>query len=386
GIHAAWHFWFAVSFGGESGLRKLGLCGIHPLTQRYSANLNLENIVKVAPKITLVVGNGFSMSFGFHIGLMETWNTQSFLGWDIKSPTSEALLIDLLPNLKKLKESLTDEDDFKIFEYLQKKEYCEEVGIDQDQCFVEARHYLTIAFSHLTVEQRNKFDTEWSWYKWLKAHRENIVGGLTLNYDLLLENCLDRLSLPFDSCQANGHGNGITLCKPHGSVDFEVIGIKCPVSYPLKGLIDLNDMPIYKLDVSDLFYPRTQPLCIVPNERNKYQSFQWVEAASTKFKAALKDCTHCIVIGISYFECDRPEIDEIIDSIPESCEIIVANPNPPQEMLEKLTSNPFTIWDSYKGPVDNDGDLLMLKDVITGKSLRKCFCKSGKAYQYCCSV
>ncbi|HAS8246104.1 TPA: DUF3265 domain-containing protein, partial [Vibrio vulnificus] len=36
GIHAAWHFWFVVSFGGESGLRQLGLCGIHPLTQRYT--------------------------------------------------------------------------------------------------------------------------------------------------------------------------------------------------------------------------------------------------------------------------------------------------------------------------------------------------------------
>ncbi|MDS1829095.1 DUF3265 domain-containing protein, partial [Vibrio vulnificus] len=24
----------AVSFGGESGLQKVGLCGIHPLTQR----------------------------------------------------------------------------------------------------------------------------------------------------------------------------------------------------------------------------------------------------------------------------------------------------------------------------------------------------------------
>ncbi|ENP8324585.1 TPA: DUF3265 domain-containing protein, partial [Vibrio vulnificus] len=24
GIHAAWHFWYAVSFGGESGLRKVG--------------------------------------------------------------------------------------------------------------------------------------------------------------------------------------------------------------------------------------------------------------------------------------------------------------------------------------------------------------------------
>ncbi|ELA4932462.1 DUF3265 domain-containing protein [Vibrio vulnificus] len=36
GIHAAWHFWYAVSFGGEGGLRKAGLNGIHPLTQRYT--------------------------------------------------------------------------------------------------------------------------------------------------------------------------------------------------------------------------------------------------------------------------------------------------------------------------------------------------------------
>ncbi|HDY8011676.1 TPA: DUF3265 domain-containing protein [Vibrio vulnificus] len=35
GIRAAWHFWYAVGFGGESGLRKVGLCGIHPLTRRY---------------------------------------------------------------------------------------------------------------------------------------------------------------------------------------------------------------------------------------------------------------------------------------------------------------------------------------------------------------
>ncbi|END3039469.1 DUF3265 domain-containing protein [Vibrio parahaemolyticus] len=35
GIHAAWHFWYALSFGGESGVRKVGLCGIHPLTRRY---------------------------------------------------------------------------------------------------------------------------------------------------------------------------------------------------------------------------------------------------------------------------------------------------------------------------------------------------------------
>ncbi|MCG9232480.1 DUF3265 domain-containing protein [Vibrio diabolicus] len=35
GIRNAWHFWYAESFSGESGLRKAGLCGIHPLTRRY---------------------------------------------------------------------------------------------------------------------------------------------------------------------------------------------------------------------------------------------------------------------------------------------------------------------------------------------------------------
>nr|WP_242536242.1 DUF3265 domain-containing protein [Vibrio sp. Vb2880] len=28
------HFWCALSFCGESGLRNVGLCGIHPLTRR----------------------------------------------------------------------------------------------------------------------------------------------------------------------------------------------------------------------------------------------------------------------------------------------------------------------------------------------------------------
>ncbi|MCU8299944.1 DUF3265 domain-containing protein [Vibrio vulnificus] len=36
GIHAAWHFWYAVSFSGESSLRKVGLGGTHPLTRRYA--------------------------------------------------------------------------------------------------------------------------------------------------------------------------------------------------------------------------------------------------------------------------------------------------------------------------------------------------------------
>nr|WP_321464088.1 DUF3265 domain-containing protein [uncultured Vibrio sp.] len=35
GIHAAWRFWYAVGFGGDSGLRKVGLGGTHPLTRLH---------------------------------------------------------------------------------------------------------------------------------------------------------------------------------------------------------------------------------------------------------------------------------------------------------------------------------------------------------------
>ncbi|HDY8174105.1 TPA: DUF3265 domain-containing protein [Vibrio vulnificus] len=46
GIHAAWHSWYAASFGGESGLRKVCLGGIHPLTQRYVSFRNLSFKIK----------------------------------------------------------------------------------------------------------------------------------------------------------------------------------------------------------------------------------------------------------------------------------------------------------------------------------------------------
>ncbi|HDZ3738609.1 TPA: DUF3265 domain-containing protein [Vibrio vulnificus] len=45
GIHAAWHFWYAVSFGDESGLRKVGLCGIHPLTRRYAPKIGFTSML-----------------------------------------------------------------------------------------------------------------------------------------------------------------------------------------------------------------------------------------------------------------------------------------------------------------------------------------------------
>ncbi|ELX8651103.1 DUF3265 domain-containing protein [Vibrio vulnificus] len=74
-MHAAWHFGHAVSFGGERGLRKVGLGGTYPLTQRYVARrygvlnfLNKKSYVQsvakdVAPKLCAKFGTKLVYSF-----------------------------------------------------------------------------------------------------------------------------------------------------------------------------------------------------------------------------------------------------------------------------------------------------------------------------------
>lgn len=337
------------------------------------------------PRIAVVVGNGFSIGYGVFANLHSRWNTQEPLGWDIKCPGHEDdLLINNMPNLKLLKESFSAENDFDVLKKLQDEDLCNFLGVDVRQCLIEARHFLTIAFSNYAVEQLGRFSDDWSWYRWLKLHRDDLVGVFSLNYDLLMERCLDGLGLLYDSFQINGHGQGLPLVKPHGSVDFEITGISCPVNYPLNGRVDLNNTPIRRLASDELLYPRTQPLCIVPNEANKYKGFQWVEKANGRFREELKTATHCLFIGISYFDCDRVEIDEIVDGLPLEAQIVIANPYPPEQFLEKVSGRPVLLWKDFSGPVDSNGRLLALKDVKTGNVLSKCFCKSGLSYQYCC--
>ncbi|HDY7974512.1 TPA: DUF3265 domain-containing protein [Vibrio vulnificus] len=61
GIHAAWHFWYAVVFGGESGLRKVDFGGIHPLTRRYKSKRRKKKAVWVSKKLILLVLNGLML-------------------------------------------------------------------------------------------------------------------------------------------------------------------------------------------------------------------------------------------------------------------------------------------------------------------------------------
>lgn len=321
----------------------------------------------ITPRIALVVGNGLSMSFGKFSGLSEKWNSQNPLAWEVDCPHNGGPFIDQLPILKKLCQSFPNLSDFDIFKQIQNLETCRKLGIDAHDCLIEARHYLTIAFSKLAALQIENFDKDWGWFKWISYHKENLFCAFSLNYDLLLEQCLDELGVYYTSFEHNGPHYGIPLAKPHGSVDFEthgILGPGIPVTYPLWIWCDLNDFPFTKLNKNKLLQPRVQPLCITPNEANKYINYQWVKSARNVFLQELRECTHCVFVGISYFDCDRPELDEIVRTLPDHAKIIVANPDPNKDFIDSLGKRPVTYWKSDNSPLDDiTNEPMMLKSI-----------------------
>jgi len=337
------------------------------------------------PKISLVVGNGFSMSFAAYTGLAKKWNSQEPLQWAIQCPSTGGNFLDSLVRLKALCKKNEQLSSFEIFKLALDVDYCESIGIDSFKATLEARHFLTIAFSEYSKLQNANINEGWNWYKWIQLHKDNINGAFSLNYDLLLEAVFDKVRKGYYSLQVNHHDFGIPLVKPHGSVDFEMADgtISYPAAYPLLNFVDLNDTPIKRLDLEDLIYARGQAQCIIPNEANKYSDYQWVKPANDWLSENLVEADYCIFIGISYFDCDKPEIDHVINQLRDDCVIIVANPNPPEDFLKMIQARPMIIWSSYDGPVDSSGKIVPLKCLKTGKPLAKCFCRSGLSYQHC---
>ncbi|MEZ8694663.1 hypothetical protein AB6D15_20520, partial [Vibrio splendidus] len=305
---------------------------------------------------------------------------------DVTCPSTGKAFLESMHRLETLYKLNSEKHHFEVFELALNEDYCRSIGLKSSETTLESRHFLTIAFSMYSQRQRELFSTDWSWFRWLKLHRDEITAAFSLNYDLLLETALDRLNREYYSLQVNHHGYGIPLVKPHGSVDFEITpnSICYTPKYPLKDIFaDLNNTDIIRLEEHELMSPRRQALCIVPKEANKYSSYPWVANANQCFESKLKGSDYCLFIGISYGECDRPEIDKIVDSLPEGCVIVVANLKRDEEFINKISDRPYIIWDNPEGPVDENGAILSLKCLATGKGLRKCFCRSGLPYQYC---
>ena len=310
-------------------------------------------------RIAMIAGNGLSMDLRkWAAPQLEKWNPQSPLQWDLYTPGKlNVPLLQSLPQfagvISSLRQEEPDMSDFDIF-----KRSLRLVKIEGTRSFnqgileVEMQHFLAIAYSYfqLQVDQINL--NSWPWFKWINTYGNNIQGIVSFNYDLVIESSLRQSGVSVKRFGVRSEVAGVDTLKPHGSIDFDIEGIVCPVGYPMNNVISRNNCPLKHLERDEFLNPRTEADIVLPNEYSSQLNLQWVKPGFDWFHLAGPEFTHCIIVGLSYWNCDRPEIDYLLNSLSTRTKMIVANTSPSPLLMAKLRKKFHKVKVWKNGPED----------------------------------
>jgi hypothetical protein len=294
-------------------------------------------------RIMMIVGNGLSIGLrNWVTPQLEKWNPQLPLQWDLCTPGKPQVnLIQSLPQFYEVISSLRQKEpnlsNFDIFKRSLQLTNCgSSQSFNQAMLEAEMRHFLAIAYSHFQLQVDRIDLNSWPWFKWISTYGKFVQGVVSLNYDLVLESCMLQAGVSVRRLGIGSEMTGVPILKPHGSIDFDIQGITCPVDYPMKNIILRNDCPLRCLKRVELLEPRTEADIVLPNEYSSQLDYQWIKPGYDWFRLIGHQITHCIIIGISYWNCDRAEIDYILSSLSPRTKVIVANPSPPPYQMSKL--------------------------------------------------
>lgn len=310
--------------------------------------------------ILLIVGNGLSMDLRkWASPQLEEWNPQYPLQWDVNTPgNSEVPFLESLPLLTavitSLRQDNPDISDFDIFKRgLQLTKDNGAPLFSQLMLAAEMEHYLAVAYSHFQLEVDKININSWPWLKWLNTYGKNVQGVVSFNYDLVLESALNQSGVSVARFGVKSEVSGVPTLKPHGSIDFRTEGISAPMGYPLKNIFRKNNSPLKTLEKNELLEPRLEVNIVLPNEYSPQLNYQWVKPGYDWVRSAGPRFTHCIIAGLSHWDCDRSEIDFLINSLSSRTKLIVANPSPPHylmSILRKKFEHKVKVW--RNGPED----------------------------------
>ncbi|OEZ81008.1 hypothetical protein JAB6_40430 [Janthinobacterium sp. HH104] len=293
----------------------------------------------------IIVGNGLSVDLCRKI--FSTLNPSTPLSWNfiINQPPNGIKWQDAFPRLSSYaKENLLKiKNDFELFKTIRETQPAE--------YRTEARHFLALAYTH--------FDNEifipriWKWNKFIKNNLDKIFQVISFNYDTVVERTIiDNLRYHNQKVKGfllNSYGEDdryLSVFKPHGCRMMEMhpnaIHTDFEITYPIKILLQENNVPLYILPRTQQLQPRKESFCILPFEENIFQEYQWQNDIWKTMINKYQNIEHCVIIGHSYAEVDRPEIDTIINSLPINAKIHICNPYPPLELelnLKKIGKN-----------------------------------------------
>lgn len=301
----------------------------------------------MVPGIALIVGNGLTIDLLGRSGSALDSRSPFSLQFDVPFGSGESWQ-DAFPSLvdrrNEVRGSQPGITDFDVFNALLTSPHSLMLE-------TRMREFLLFAYSSLQAEMDvlNKDATPWA--DWLRRHRSFLHAAVSFNYDLLLEDLLQRTGIITRShkLQASGLTYNVDLdlwyaglirghlsplpllLKPHGSIDYaptpSFISMP-PTTYPSPNVITMNDVPLIRIPRTQLGNPHTEAYIVLPTEYSPYENFQWVRYGYTEFLRRANSITHCVFLGLSYWESDREELDFLLDALPQTTEIIEANPKP----------------------------------------------------------
>jgi hypothetical protein len=308
--------------------------------------------------IGLIVGNGLTLdALSRTTNGLSLWNTRDPLRWNIHHPENPSeLLIDLHgrlgPAYRALRTTYPEDGDFALIERL--LDSYEVAGSRYGtQVAQELKNYMALSFSYL---QLNLLDAAFGasyrdlpWGQWLSAHAVALRIIVSYNWDLVIERLLAATGIGFHRTGMGLTPKGIPLVKPHSSIDTGPVGFG-----GWQGVFANNDWPQTFLTPEEMLRHRVEHSVVLPGEPSPLEDLQWVKPGLDQFGTVGGGLTDLLIVGMSYSLPDRPGLNALIDPLPATTSLILADPNPNAEWLAHLKSRgrDVVLWDKPRQLLD----------------------------------
>lgn len=288
-------------------------------------------------------------------------------------PRHRQPLIEYLPHLRDWLATASDAaSDFERIQQILREGRSEKVGIHDisqglGSRLLDLRHFLALGYSTYQLALDAISMERWPWRLWLEEYRKQLHVILSWNYDLVLERALLRNRTAFFYPGAGGWPEwhrkpvgqvGIPVCKPHGSCNFAPDGFEIrnamseggpweSVDYPRATELAVADAPQRPMKDTELLTVRSTADIVLPGEFNVFgQHLSWMRLATRYFRHYAPRADTLVVIGFSLSEPDQQEFDALLSWCSAFPRVVVADPQPSQPLVERLSAmtKSLSLW------------------------------------------
>ncbi|MBU9720581.1 SIR2 family protein [Bacillus alkalicola] len=280
-------------------------------------------------KFGMMIGNGFTIDFGSRFGLDPSKPFSYF-----NQHLSYEEFIHNYPAVHELFQLAQQEknDYVAIERYMKSPKYNKE----KDE---ELRKFLASSYSQLQVHLEKHSISNWKWTKWLQQNKEYLSFAVSFNYDLLFEKALQTAGINYYRTGTMEEKNGVPISKPHGSIDFDM-KLEQSLTHNEKVWLEWRHLfsHISTIPKKSWLKPRHEADIIPPHKVNDQRTLHWVKDGINEFLTHARDFSQFIIVGLSYSEADRMEVNQYLEHLPPHTKVYVIDPNPNELLLTKISS------------------------------------------------